>query len=292
MTEQRKRAKRDERPAKPKPIRITERDLDIFEMLAACRVLTTEHLKTLFFPSMHQAYARLRLLYDHGLVDRLFRGLYIDKMNSPIMYVIDKQGVEVLQFARNAEVTWSADKKDVSQSFLDHTLGINDVRVAVMVACREQQDFQLVEWHSESDMKADYDYVHISSKENGPLKRVSLIPDSYFVLNTPRGTANFFLELDRGTESLPRFKEKILAYLEYYRTGAYQKRYGTRGLRIVTVTTSDERATNLKKIAEDVGGEKRFWFTTLQDVSPQSILFSPIWQVATYDIRVPLIDLK
>lgn len=291
MTEQRKRARRDERPARPKPIRITERDLDVLEMVAACRVLTTEHIQALFFPSMHQTYARLRALYDHALLDRQFRGLYIDKMNSPIMYVIDKQGVELLQTTRNPNISWNPDRKDVSQNFLDHALAINDVRVAATIACREHPDFTLLEWRGESEMKADYDYVTIQPRPNSAPKRASLIPDSYFVIDTPRGKANCFLELDRGTESLPRFREKILIYQAYYRSGMYQKRYGATGMRLLTVTTSEERAKNLKALAEEVGVGNRFWFTSLQQVQADTILLAPIWQVASFNVHAPLVDL-
>jgi hypothetical protein len=62
------------------------------------------------------------------------------------------------------------------------------------------------------------------------------------------------------------------AYAAYVASGAYTARYGSRGLRILTVTTSPGRLANLKRIAEEAG-KSRFWFTTMAD-SPRP-LFSP-----------------
>jgi hypothetical protein len=48
---------------------------------------------------------------------------------------------------------------------------------------------------------------------------------------------------------------------------------------------------NLKKITEDVGGKHRFWFTTLEQVTPKTVLAKLIWQIATKDGQYALIDL-
>src|SRR5688500_14488223 len=100
----RRYAKRDKRREILKPLRLTERDLEIIQAVYEYRVLTTQHLQTLFFPSLPPAYARLSALYHHGFLDRRFRGAYIDKMNTPIMYMLDKRGAELLQAERGMEV--------------------------------------------------------------------------------------------------------------------------------------------------------------------------------------------
>ena len=110
-------------------------------------------------------------------------------------------------------------------------------------------------------------------------------------MQTPRGVAHFFLELDRGTMTTRRFKQKILAYQVYYASGAYQRRYGTRSLRVLTVTTSAGRTESLKRISEQAGGKQRYWFTTLEEITPQTILETPIWQVATQSALQPLVAL-
>lgn len=287
---ERQRALRDQREANPTPIRLTERDIQIIRAVYECRVLTTQQLQDLFFPSLHQAYARLAALYHHAYLDRKFVGAYIDKMNTPIMYVLDKRGADLLQAELGLEVNWSSEYKQVGVQFLEHTLAINTCRVAVAKACEETPGFRLLKWLSEADLKADYDRVTIRSTA-GKNVSVSLIPDSYFVLDTPRGMAHFFLELDRGTMTTKRFKSKIYAYQAYYQTGAYEKRYATKSLRVLTVTPSQVRATHLRVATEDAGGKQRFWFTTLEQIAPATILMIPIWEVATKTEKQPLVEL-
>lgn len=289
MKTPRTRARRDTRKSDVSPIRLTARDLDILEAVYHYRVLTTNQLQMLFFPSLHRAYARLAELYTHGLLERRFLGIYADKMNTPILYVLDKGGAEALRAHRGLEVVWSRSVRDITIQFLEHTLAINTVRVAVSKACR-LAGFTLVKWLGENELKADYDYVSIRVGER--LQSVSVIPDSYFVLETPMGLTHVCLELDRGKMTVERFKKKILAYQVYYASGDYSRRYGTKSLRVLTVTLSPKRLENLRKTSEAAGAKQRFWFSTLDLITPEAVLTSSIWQVATNSELQPLIDLK
>lgn len=286
---QRLRARRDQRSPQPPAIRLTERDLAIMQAVQDYRVLTTQQLQQLFFPSLHQTYARLSLLYHHGFLDRVFLGVHADKMNTPILYVLDKRGAECLQAERGIEVQWGKRTKDISAQFLEHTIAINTVRIAVAKACGANTPYILLEWRAENDLKADYDRVTIR-KDNGRLQSVSVIPDSYFVVDTPRGKAAFFLELDRGTMTTKRFKTKILAYQVYYESGAYQLRFQTKSLRILTVTTSEVRLDNLKRVTEEAGARLRYWFSTLDQMQRERMLTAPIWKLATQTGLHPLVE--
>lgn len=237
---ERQYARRDQRPKNPKPMRLTERDLHIIRAVYEYRVLTTQHLQTLFFSSRHQTYARLASLYQHGFLERKFLGVYADKMNTPTLYLLDRRGAELLQAKLGLDIEWNSHTKDVGVPFLEHTLAINTVRVAVAKACEATPGFALLKWLGEPEMKAGYDRVIIRST-TGKNVSVSLIPDSYCVLSTPKGIGHFFLELDRGTMTTKRFKNKILAYQAYYQTGAYEKRYGTKSLRVLTIASSPVR---------------------------------------------------
>jgi len=268
---------------------MTERDLAIVEAVYHFRVLTTQQLQTLFFPSLHQAYARLSQLYHHGYLERVFLGVHADKMNTPILYVLDRRGMEALQAERGIDVQWGKRSKDISTQFLEHTIAINTVRIAVAKTCAIDEQFVLLEWRGENDLKADYDRVTIR-RDDGRMQSVSLIPDSYFVLETPRGKAAFFLELDRGTMTTKRFKTKILAYQVYYESGAYQRRFQTKSLRVLTVTTSHARLENLKRVTEEAGGKLRFWFSTLTHMLPEHVLTAPIWELATQSEPKSLVE--
>jgi hypothetical protein len=272
-------------------MRLTGRDLQIVHAVYQYELLTTQQLALLFFPSLHQAYARLSQLYHHGFLERQFLGVYADKMNTPLLYSLAKRGAQLLQAELGLEVQMRGNGKRRSPLFLEHAVAINHVRVSIAKACQETDEFGLSKWLSENELKADYDRVTIRTVR-GRARNLSLIPDSYFCLQTPLGVAHFFLELDRGTMTTQRFQSKILAYDAYYASGAYQRRYQAKSLRVLTVTLSAGRMNNLRRVTERVGGQQRYWFTTLDQISPKTVLQSLIWQVATQPALQPLVMLR
>lgn len=268
------RAPRDKRKKRPQPIRLTERDYNILELVYACRVVTTTQVQQLFFPSLHRTYNRLNRLYHHGLLDRKFIGVGAARMNNPIMYVLDRRGAETL-IKQGYDIQWSSKHKRVKPMFLEHTLALSTLRVFVTKACQDK-GYELLEWLGESELKASYDRVKIK----GVAGSTAVIPDSYCAIKTTQGIVHLFWELDRGTMPGKRFKRKIEAYQEYAKSELVKKRFGAHRFRVATVTESSRRATNLKAITEKVGGKSRFWFASLQELSPDTILSNSIWQVA------------
>lgn len=109
---------------------------------------------------------------------------------------------------------------------------------------------------------------------------MSLIPDGYGVLQVPQGRACFFLQMDRGTMTHGHFRDKVLAYQAYIASGQYEKRYGTRSLRVLTVTSGPKQLENLKSEAEEVRGGRVFWFTTSNLITAKRVLTEPIWTIA------------
>ena len=55
------------------------------------------------------------------------------------------------------------------------------------------------------------------------------------------------------------------------------------------MTTSQARMRNLREIAERLGGNGMFMFTTFDQVTPETILTVPIWSVAGHAEPKPLV---
>lgn len=182
---------------------------------------------------------------------------------------------------------WDPKRSQLSPLFLDHLLATNDVRIAVTLAAA-RHGFKIVTWLDEQTLKSDQmkDYVTLTGPQGGEQK-AAVVPDGYFALHAGDYIYDYFLEIDRRTVTREAtawgkrdWARKVSAYLAYYHTGQYQKRYQTKSLRILTVTTGDTRLANLKATTEAVGGKSRFWFTTFALATPERILTEPIWQVA------------
>jgi Replication-relaxation len=277
------RAKRDVRSKTPRPMRLTLRDYEILAAVYLCRVLTTAHIQQLFFSSLHKTYARLNKLFHHGFVDRKFLGVAAAKMNTPILYVLDRRGAEAL-LAQGYEITWHRRHKQVTTLFLQHTLALNTLRVLMVKAC-QVKGYRLLEWRSENELKASYDRIYPSKSKNP----VAVIPDSYCAIETLQGTVHLFWELDRGTMPSKRFKQKVAAYLAYARSDLALRRFHTNKFRVLTVTESSTRCLNLKRATESMRGKNRFWFSVLEDLTPATILTDPVWQVADRGEKVALL---
>lgn len=272
---------RNRRVDNPPPMRLMERDVAILKTVHDFRIMRGDQIQALFFGSQSTASYRLSRLYQHGFLDRHFLPTLGGLASSPALYTLDKRGVNVLRKALDCGpegIRKPLSSNELSPLFLEHLLQINDVRVAVMVGTREQ-GYTLEQWIDDYQLKADYDRVVIETSR-GRKRTVSLIPDGYGVLQVPQGRACFFLELDRGTMTNARFRDKVLAYKAYIASGQYEKRYGTRSLRVLTVTSGPKRLANLKEAAEKVNGGRVFWFTQYEDISSQTVLTTAIWKVA------------
>lgn len=274
MTE-RQRLSRSRRNEHPPAMRLTQRDADILKAVADYRILRQDQIQQLFFDSKSTAQYRLSHLYQHGFLQRHFLPVYAGW--SPTLYTLDKRGFALLKTEYGMEhvPVW---KRDNGQEFLAHTLAITDVRIAITLACCAA-GYILTQWKGEADLKAGYDRVSITNARGKP-QSISLIPDSYFTIQTPRGKTACFLEMDMGTMTLGRFQDKIRAYLAYMQTGKYQERYQSKSLRVLTITTSATRTANLKAAAEAVQADRKFWFTSKTLIDSGTILCDAIWQVA------------
>jgi hypothetical protein len=283
---QKTRLRRDRRASQPPPMQLTERDKEIVRAVYACRSRRKDQAQQLFFASRSTAQRVLQRLYQHGYLDRRF--LPVTAGRGPTLYTLDRRGVEILRLEDGLDTVSRYAANELKSDFLMHLTAINDVRIAVTLGAR-RAGYELVRWLSDHELKADYDRVQIT-RPGGRRQSVSLIPDSYFTLKTPRGYANCFLEVDMGTMALERFKNKVRAYIAYHRSGAFEQRYGARAVRILSVTRSPKRLANLKAATEAAGGQQPFWFALADDLTAESVLGDPVWQVATETTKARLIE--
>lgn len=281
---------RNWRADNPPPMRLMERDIEILKAVHEFRIVRGDQLQALYFGSQSTASYRLSRLYQHGFLDRHFLPTLGGLASSPALYTLGRRGADVLRRVLDCgpkDIRKPPNNQELSPLFLEHLLQINDFRVAVTVAARVH-GYTLERWVDDYQLKADYDRVVIQTPQ-GRRRSVSLIPDGYCVLQVPQGRACFFLELDRGTMTRARFRDKVLAYQAYIASGQYEKRYGTRSLRVLTVTSGPKRLENLKEEAEQARGGRVFWFTTTERISPGTVLSKPIWNLAEQADLVALI---
>lgn len=287
------RAPKEDRPGS----RLTPRDVEILKAVHDFRVLTTHQISALFFTlSLLIEYIssrcrlRLRHLYHEGYLGRLELPTKLSEGRKPLVYFLDELGAEYLSKVEGYPVMWDPPSHHSSHAFLTHLLATNDVRIA-MVLSAKKNGLEIPVWLDEKILKHPHTKDTIVLKgERGGREKAAVVPDFYFRLETQQQRFHFFGERDLGTVTVDAsgvgqrdWARKIRAYLEYYRSGAYEKRYHTRDMRVLTITTGERRLAHLRAVTEEVGGKSRFWFATFEAIQRADILRSPIWYVATWD---------
>jgi len=222
---------------------------------------------------MRAAQRRLKKMRDAGLIRVVGQWMLREQGAQEYIYTLDKAGAEVVSVVFGldpATIDWKPNSREQSYLFMNHLLAANDVGVAITLSCKKQ-GYSLLTWLHEIELRKQVmrDYVELAQAHAGePAKRMAVVPDNFFRIKAHSIIGHFPAELDRDTESLKKvWGEKVLAYIQYHATGAYQKRYGARNFRLITVTTTQERLLNLKAATEAVApGDDRFYFTTMDKV--------------------------
>lgn len=265
-------------------LRYTDRDLDVLDALADYRFLSIPQIQTLFFPTNGSTETRLRRLYEHDLVVRLYMPARPYDRRVHTIYGLSVQGAKLLRDRHEGvQPAHLSPKNERSALFLDHTLRRNDLRICLTLLCRANPKVELVSWEQTPEQVRARAEVPVGRDT----ERVSLIPDAVFVLRQGDSRAAFAVEIDMGTVRVTSMAERYRAYWCWWKAGGPAKRFGPVPFRVLTLTTTAAHLAALKRVATQapVSGRKGsglFWFALLSSIdikNPASVL-APTWQVA------------
>ncbi|ONH34189.1 MULTISPECIES: replication-relaxation family protein [Protofrankia] len=182
--------------------RLTPRDRWLARLLADHKVLTTDQIIQLGWPTRRAANHRLRRLYLWRVLDR-FQPL-VPTGAAPAHYVLDVAGAGVLAHEDGLDPDQTGYRHDRALGIahsprLAHTLAVNNVFVSLIAHARQPgATGTLTAWWSETRC------LHAV----GDLAR----PDAYGAWREHGTDIGWYLELDRGTEPLRRLAAKLTDY--------------------------------------------------------------------------------
>ncbi len=284
-----RRARPNERPATPIATRETENVKRVVQLIYEYGLLSQDQLGRLLNLTRPTVQHLLQRMYYAYYIDREFLPL-TSFGSSPALYILDKFG-KVLLRRMGVEEQSGILNKGLSPLFLQHTLSLSEVHLSIERASRGL-GYNLEQWITDNRLKSDYDRVKIGSSKHP----VSLIPDGYFKLFVPEiGTSHCFIELDRATSQLSDFAKKVEAYVAYYKSGLYSKRYSAQGFRVLTIVDADvsTRVESLRNVTRQVGGiGRRFWFAHIRDVTTEKVFTEPIWRIAGGEDEIAFLSPK
>lgn len=277
------RLPRNRRAERPPPMQLTDRDISVLRLVAEFRYATREQVEKLLFSPTTTSYCkrRLSLLYHHAYLNRRFLPLRDAFGAARAYYTLDSRGANVLSHAfelTRRELDWRPRDGRREPLYMEHTLRINDARVAIVLAARAGQT--QLRWLDERELKRRAPQHRVPDPLQ-PGANITIIPDGYFTLAE---RWSFALELDRGTVEETPFKRKVRGYGEWKLTGLYRQALGTHSLRVLFVVADarrdPDRLNRIRRWTEDANGGTMFWFAHLDSLSPSSLLSAACWLVA------------
>ena len=171
--------------------------------------------------------------------------------------------------------------------FIPHTISVNDFLIAASLLPRVAPDICL------HDMRTE-----------GLLRRTikgAVVPDGWLDFRRGKEQTCFLLEVDRGTEDVKVFKEKIRSLVRFSKT-AYQEVFQTPSITIVFATTTNSlRLQNILTWTNQTLSEMyetqeadlfRFAAIPEGELDPAWLFFEPVWTVPLGDTPLPLLDLR
>ena len=278
-------------------VAITARDNDVLLSVYQYRYLSIGQLRRLHFPSQQTATRRIRVLRGAGYVED-FKAIGGEER----LVMLGNKGAGVVSERLGVpldELGWKRKgNKPKDYYFLKHFMALNDFRITVSRASADVGELELVRFIPEYEGETNEKGVvrkHlrdvVKAGHNGR-REITHTPDGVFALRKNDQTALFFVEVDRGTESLSNpkqgFLKTIAFYLHYLVTDGYQRYQEDfaaatklKGFRVLIVVPSKRRLENIRKVAASFSFSpehaKRFlWIAHAEDVS-ETTVFSPIW---------------
>lgn len=191
--------------------KLRQRDFDLLLELGQSRFFTYEQIANLWFnESLDAARKRCVKLKESGLIttcETSFRRLALVMLSRPGASFLKKRG-----FAGSFHPSVF---EEPGLATLEHELTVRDLKISWLKRAAAERH-QIDEFSIRSDLLR-------FSTEYGTVR-----PDGYVRMKTQETSAPiyFFLEVDRGTESLEKLEWKVVQYWNFYCEGGFAFRMG------------------------------------------------------------------
>lgn len=280
-------SKRFVRPDALPDFTINHRNLSLLGYVAQHRLVSSDDLARLDGGSAQNVKRELRRLWAHGYLVRPAAQLRAVAITGPqpLVYGLSNKGARLLREHGQhikTDIDWSENTQRAGFSFIDHEVARARFMTSLQVAERERTDIKLLRAaaiiaNAPEKTRAAKHPLKWTARipENGRDIPATIVADDLFALVFPDDTASYFLvEIDRGSMPVRRngesaeemvggkrrlrtyYKQKLATYYHGWRQRRHVEQFGVDQLRVLTVTTSQERIeTMLDAVGEITNGK-------------------------------------
>ncbi len=284
---------------------MTPRDLEIIRLVYDYRHLEGRHIRALIGGSDDKIKRRLQGLFHNEYLARYSARQRmrpdLDKGSPQMVYGLERKGWRLLEEHAGAgeesdeseAVRWKKEYTRNTEWFLEHAVMRSNFRAVLDLALRSiDVDEKLLEWDQS-------DKLQVKLMLPGQRGERRLTSDAYFSIEDAGGLHNYFLEVDRATETQKAtgakrttILDKFVKYWWFLQSDHYRKYYHDhQRVSVLFVTTGERRLANMMETLRGMekpnrpsyGGKGWFRFCLEGDYQlekPETIL-DPIWQTMT-----------
>ncbi|MCC7537464.1 MAG: replication-relaxation family protein [Deltaproteobacteria bacterium] len=219
-------------------------------------------------------------LVRERLVHRLIPAAMDPRERAPA-FALTRRGADLLASTTDLPRPHVPNAKK-SLYLLAHELARNDLGVALHALDRTGA-LRLLRWETARTKLA----ASVQLVERGRLTRIPLVADALAVVAaTDHKPDALLVEIDRGTVSVARMRQKYRGYVAWWRGGGPERRFGLRSLRVVTLAPTASRLERLREAAlhaTEGRGSGLLWFgeQRLASLDDPTRLLTPSWTRAT-----------
>lgn len=247
--------------------RLTARDRQVAIDCYEHQVLTTEQLCRLHFPSYRATLYRLEALYAMRVLDRFRPFWQYGKGSTPYHWILDEAGAHVIAAEQRIErhdLRWrhATALGVASSSTLPHRVEVNEffTRLARDAAAAHGT---LSEWYGERTTHTMLDGI--------------AKPDGYGVVSLPgSASVHVLLELDRGTETIDRLRDKGQRYARAIPRGALRHSHPLVLLAVPTAARAQSATAAIARTGAPIA--VAVW-TAQSDTSPLAVTLAAQGQI-------------
>jgi hypothetical protein len=317
-----KRRSRMHRTSSGKRVELTERDIELFELLNRYHFLRSNFMYAFLGGNSETRFKeRLGHLYHDGrYINRPEQQWqFANCRYMPVVHELDDRGEQVLRGRGLIQSDSPLLKKGRMGAYRQfaHELMICDCMASIELGVRQNQNLRFISWQEiiakapESTRKLDnpfaipvsisHTFSRIASVQRADIK---VVPDGLFGLEYASDGQKmyrfFALEADRNTLPVIRsdlhqtsYLRKILAYRQISVQSIHKSHFGLPNLLVLTVTTNQPHMANIMSLVGELAHEgkaKLFLFKTMSSVGdfkkapePTTHMLTDAWQRVGYE---------
>ena len=198
------------------------RQVQVLRLLRAHRYMDAAQVhQVVYQPVSRRAAQRcLTTLHQQGLVVRARSACGgVGGGSGGYVYGLSAKGADVLEHiddAPRAQIPYVRDPEIFTPQRTRHQLAVNRCFIALWQALESAAGHQLVRWNSDPHLRMRY-------RASG--RWLVINPDGLAQVCSPVGDHWLFFEIDRGTEELRRYAQKVRRYAGFWQSGAWRSEF-------------------------------------------------------------------